>query len=104
MTDETKNIWDVILQIITMAGAVLAFWVGLRQWRRGQDWQRAEQMDKFVLQFENDELLRLAATIIDWTRRKVEFRKREFVVTNTDALLALRDHREMGEKPVFEGE
>jgi hypothetical protein len=104
MTDETKNAWDLVLQIITMAGAAIAFWVGLRQWRRGQDWQRAEQMDKFVQQFENDDLLRLAATVIDWTRRQVKYRDREFVVTNTDALLALRDHTKMGEKPVFAGE
>lgn len=104
MTDEIKNTWDVILSIVTMVGAAIAFWVGLRQWRRGQDWQRAEQMDKFVQQFENDDLLCLAATIIDWTRRQVKFREREFVVTNTDALLALRDHTKMGAKPVFEGE
>ena len=104
MTDPTKNTLDIVLQIIAMIGAAIAFWIGLRQWRRGQDWQRAEQMDKFVLQFENDELLCLAATIIDWTRRKVKFREREFVVTNTDALLALRDHTKMGEQPLFEGE
>jgi hypothetical protein len=81
----------------------VAFWFGLKQWQRGQDWQRAEQMDKFVQQFENVELLQLAATIVDWTRRTVKFREKEFTVTNTDALLALRDHRKMQE-PKFEGE
>jgi hypothetical protein len=86
-----------------MFGAGIAFWIGLQQWRRGQDWQRAEQMDKFVQEFQKDELLRLAATVIDWTRREVEFRGKPFVVTNTDALLALRNHATMGDKPSFEG-
>lgn len=104
MTNEMKNLWDVVLNIMTMVGAGIAFWFGLQQWRRGQDWQRAEQMDKFVQEFENDELLRLAATVIDWTRREVVFRGRALVVTNTDSLLALRDHMTMGTKPVFEGE
>src|SRR5439155_25132822 len=88
-------IWDIGLHVATMIAAVIAFLVGLQQWRRGQDWQRAEQMDKFVQQFENDELLRVAATIIDWTRRKITFRERELVVTNTHALLALQHHRKM---------
>ena len=83
MTDCTKNLWDVFLHIVTILGGVVAFWVGLKQWRRGQDWQRAEQMDKFVQQFEKDELLQLAATIVDWTRRTVTYRKKEFTVTNT---------------------
>src|SRR5262249_23514602 len=104
MTDQAKNLWDVVLNIVTMVGAGVAFWFGLHQWRRGQDWQRAEQMDKFVQQFEDDGLLRLAAIIVDWTRRVVVFREREFAMTNTDALLALRNHEHMGPKPVFEGE
>ncbi len=103
MTDDTKNMWDFILNIIALLGAGFGFWVGLRQWRRGQQWQRAEQMDKFVQQFESEELLQLAATTIDWTRRTITFREKEFAVTNTDALMALRIHTEM-ENPSFEGE
>ena len=104
MTDCTKNMWDVSLHIVTIIGGLVAFCFGLRQWRRGQDWQRAEQMDKFVQQFEKDELLQLAATIVDWTRRTIIFRKEEFTVTNTDALLASRNHAEMGPQPKFAGE
>jgi hypothetical protein len=92
MCDTTKNLCDLILNIIALLGACIGFWVGLRQWRRGQQWQRAEQMDKFVQQFESDELLRLAATVTDWTRRTITFREKEFTITNTDALMALRVH------------
>lgn len=104
MTDETKNMWDFILSIVAMLGAGVAFWVGIHQWRRGQRWQRSEQMDQFVRQFEADELLRLSATVIDWTRRTIPFREKEFTVTNTDSLMALRIHTDMGKRPVFEGE
>lgn len=101
MTNEAKNAWDLLLNAVTLVGAAVAFAFGLHQWRRGQDWQRAEQMDKFIQEFQNNDLLSLAATVIDWTRREVTFRGQPFVVTNTDALLALRDHSAMGENPVF---
>jgi hypothetical protein len=104
MCNDVKNLWDVILHGITIVSAAVAFGFGLYQWRRGQAWQRAEQMDKFVQQFEKDELLQLAATIVDWERRTVKFRDKELTVTNTDALLALRNHKDMGEKPEFGGE
>ena len=31
MIDETKNLWDVILNGITIIGAAVAFWFGLHQ-------------------------------------------------------------------------
>lgn len=101
MNGDTKNLWDVILNVIALLGAAYGFREGLRQWRRGQQWQQAEQMDKFVQQFEQDELLRLAATVTDWTRRTIPFRGKDFTVTNTDALMALRIHTEC---PSFEGQ
>jgi hypothetical protein len=41
MTEETKRAWDVVLAVITMAGATIAFALSLYQWRKGQEWSRA---------------------------------------------------------------
>jgi len=59
----------VILAAVTMVGAGVAFGFALYQWKRSQAWQRAEQLNKFCDKFESDELLRLAAVVIDWSIR-----------------------------------
>jgi len=104
MSPDTKALWDVILTLITMAGAVVAFILSWMQWRRGQDWQRAEQLDKFVVKFETDELLQLASVVLDWTDRKVMFREREFTVRNLEVVSALRDHQLIENQNKFPGE
>jgi hypothetical protein len=48
VTEDTKRLWDVILNIITMIGAAAAFWVGWYQWRLGQSWKRASKGRKLV--------------------------------------------------------
>lgn len=93
MTEETKNLLDIILNTVALVGAAVAFCIGLHQWRRAQTWQRAEKFDKFVEKFDSDELLRLAAIVVDWTERRVTFEGRPLTVTNKESLLALRDHR-----------
>ena len=59
MIDTTKNTWDVILSIVTMIGAAVAFLLGLYQWRRGQAWQRAakgrELVDDLLKSDDSDE-------------------------------------------------
>ena len=93
MSDEVKHVWDVVLTIVTMSGAAIAFCFGLVQWRRGQAWQRAEKLDRFIEKFESDELLKLGAAILDWTDRRISLRGGDLTVKNKEALLALRDHR-----------
>ena len=41
MTGETKNLVEMVLSIIALVGAAVTFGVGLYQWKRSQDWQRA---------------------------------------------------------------
>jgi len=99
--DTAKNLVDVILTILTMLGAGVAFCFGLHQWRRAQAFQRAEQLNKFIEKFETDELLRLATLVIDWSDRETLFRGEPFTFWNDDALLALRDHTKITERPMF---
>lgn len=105
MTDETKNLWDVVLNMVTMVGAAVAFGFGLQQWRKGQAWQRADKLDKFIEKFEADPLLRLAATILDWKERNdITFGGEKIDIRNNDVLLALRDHHTIAQRPMFSDE
>src|SRR5262249_8844283 len=104
MTPNVKNLWDVILTIITVISASIAFCFGLYQWRRGQAWQRANKLDQFIEKFETDDLLQFGATALDWTKREVTFRGRKVVITNSDVILSLRDYRTITERPMYPGE
>jgi hypothetical protein len=92
---------DVVLTVIGMIGAVVAFIHTLRTWREGQYWKRAEQLDQFIDCFERDELLKLARTALDWTFRKTEFKGKELSIRNDDVLLAVRLHNGEELTPVF---
>ena len=104
MTEETKRLCDVILSMVTIFGGVIGFVVGLRQWRRGQAWERANKLDHFIEKFETDDLLQFCATALDWTKREVTFRGRKVVITNSDVILSLRDYRTITERPMYPGE
>lgn len=91
-----KETFDVVFDSLTLLAGVVAFGIGLYQWKRSQDWQRAAKLDDFVKFFQEDDLLRLAATAVDYTRRTTKFSGEAFHLSNTDALLALRDHKTMG--------
>lgn len=107
MTDDTKNLVDVVLAVVAMGGAVVAFVHTIREWRASQRWKRSEYLDKFVDRFESDDLLRLACMAIDWTSRTTTYKNRKVIILNDDVILALRDHQEMrgqhfdGEQPAI---
>jgi hypothetical protein len=55
----TKDYWDITLNVIAMIGAAGAFLLGLYQWRKGQEWQRAakgrELIDALLESDDSDE-------------------------------------------------
>jgi hypothetical protein len=101
MIDETKNLCDVILSVLTLVGAGIAFGLGLRQSRRSQAWQRAGKFDTFIEKWRSDELLGLARVVVDWELLETRFGGRDLEVCNEDALLALRHHEEVPKRSDF---
>jgi hypothetical protein len=104
MEDEVKNVCDLLIDVLTLIGAGVAFYFSLHQWKCGQALQKAGKLDEFIAKFESDELLRLAATILDWRERKITCRNREVRVCSREVLLALRIHTEIKESPQFPGD
>src|SRR5262245_22661213 len=62
MTDEAKNVAEVMLTILGMGGAVIAFQQTMREWRESQRWKRSEYLDNLIEKFEGDEKVQLACT------------------------------------------
>ena len=104
MPEETKCLVDLILKLLAMVGAVVAFIHTMQQWSTSQRWKRMEKLDDLIAYFERDSMLRVARMSLDWTRRTIKHDGRELTITNSDALLALRDHRGLPENFRFEGE
>jgi len=59
MSEDAKRIWDVIIAFLTLLVAGGAFALSLRQWQKGQEWQRAakgrELVDDLLMSDDSDE-------------------------------------------------
>lgn len=89
MTDETKNIFDVILTFLTIVLGYLGFRHTISTWKEGQKWQRSQKLDDIINEFENNDLLKLQTVILDWTEREITFKDEAFKYSNDDVLIAL---------------
>jgi hypothetical protein len=89
MPESIKDQWDVILAIIAMAGAALAFLLGWLQWRVGQAWQRAakgrELVDELLESNDSDEEYYAwdAMKMLDYQDAKKPFMAKSLSLTNT---------------------
>src|SRR4051812_8365932 len=76
----------------TAGAALIAFIVGLIQYRHAQRWKRAEFVAKEIKEFKNDPAIRNALLMLDWNERYIElFPNREdpikrSVLVNDDLL------------------
>ena len=104
MSGDAKNVADVMLTILGMGGAVIAFQHTIREWRDSQRWKKSERLDKLIEGFESDKYTQVACTAIDWTARRSQFGDRDIVITNNDVLLALRPHAFLESGDTYPGE
>jgi hypothetical protein len=63
--------WKFILLIVGYAGAVVAFLVGLRQYRRAEYWKRSQFLAQEMKEFFGDPRVENARTMIDWGVRDI---------------------------------
>jgi hypothetical protein len=94
-----STISDVV-SVLGVFGGIVLFGRALYEWRDAQQWKRADKLEGFIKEFETEPLLVFGRSVIDWTRRTVDYRERKSVtISNTDALLALRIHTELKVDP-----
>jgi hypothetical protein len=58
---------------VKIAGAALAFGIGIYQYLRAQKWKRREFLAAQIKDFENDRKVQAALTMLDWSGRKIAF-------------------------------
>jgi hypothetical protein len=63
------------IEIAKIAGAALAFWIGLRQYRKNEAWKRLEFVAAEMKNFYEDRAVRVAMTLLDWRKKKLALYK-----------------------------
>lgn len=92
---------DQTIQLLAIVGAFVAFIVGLFQYRRAQQWRRAEWVAKEMQDLLSDPYVRSALRMTDWGSRSIELypqeaethRRTDFVTTD-EVVKALQYHED----------
>src|SRR5207253_10623044 len=99
---EFKN-WspDDFFKAVALVGAIVAFIVGLLQYRKAQQWKRAEWVAQEMKQLFNDSVVRSVLLMIDWGARRIALypeskieSERYLCLTDGDISRALMSHEE----------
>jgi len=78
-TPRAVDLADLGLKILGLGGAVVAFLIGLRQYKRSEQWKRAEFVANELKEFNANPGVGLAMSMIDWGSRTLPlFTARDF--------------------------
>src|SRR4051812_40229289 len=64
---------EILLKYLAAVGALVAFIIGLAQYRRSQLWKRMEFLGKEIKAFLSEATVRNALLMIDWGSRRIPF-------------------------------
>lgn len=64
---------SLVLDIVKLTGASVAFGVGLWQYRRAQAWKRMEFLAQQVEKFRADPMVKRVFLMLDWSERWIDF-------------------------------
>jgi hypothetical protein len=91
---------DDLIKVAGLTGAVIAYVVGLMQYRTAQQWKRKELAASEFEKFASRPQVQLVLTVLDWKDREVELfpkaeehQQRFRVVSDNDLAGALRPHQ-----------
>ena len=82
---------EIALSLLGLAGAIVAFVVGYKQYRRSEQWKRAEFVAQEMKEFSDDTKVSLTLTMIDWGVRNLSLH----AVRNRDDQTLTRVTRKM---------
>lgn len=71
ITEMTIGEIDLALKVVAAFSAAIAFIIGLRQYIRGQHWQKAQVLLTLMDSFETDKQIEAACAMLDWDEREV---------------------------------
>jgi hypothetical protein len=59
------------MDILKLVGAVAAFWIGLKQYRKSETWKRVQFVADEMKTFYDDPAVKLAMGMLDWRKKEV---------------------------------
>lgn len=66
------QIADILLKIIGGITAIVLFVIGLRRYKKQQNWKKKEFVAKEIKEFYENKIVRNAMLMLDWDTRKIE--------------------------------
>ena len=77
MSDPEIEIAKLVVSILGFGGTIMTIAMATRQYRRAEQWKRAEFVAKEVKEFENSLVVRNALAMVDWGARRVNLRLKQ---------------------------
>jgi len=85
------DILVVIAELMTGIGAIAAILLGIREYQKGQRWQKAQVLLSLIDSFERNKQIELARRMLDWDEREVFIDGKRSIQFKNDMLItALR--------------
>jgi hypothetical protein len=79
---------DLILKLVGVTGAAIAFIVGYIQYKKGQNWQKAQVLLSLIDSFEEDKCIECACQMLDWDEREVRLADQKPIKFKNEMLLS----------------
>jgi hypothetical protein len=89
---------ELIMGVIGGFGALFLFFIGLRRYKREQEWKRKEFIANEIRLFNDDPMVKNVLLMLDWSVRKIELfpdknkRNKRFVTVNRALLSSALAH------------
>jgi len=71
-TDANQKWFEFLLKLAAVGGATLAYVIGLRQYRKSQNWQKATFLSALITEFETNPKILAVKCMLDWDEGKIE--------------------------------
>jgi len=79
---------DFILKLVGGTGAAVAFIFGYVQYKKGQNWQKAQVLLSLIDSFEEDKCIECACQMLDWDEREVRLAGEKPIKFKNEMLLS----------------
>ena len=87
------DVLDLAIKLLGLFGGAIAFWVGLKQYKKGQNWQKAQIILSLIDIFEKDDKIQYACRMLDWDKRNIQINEgRVLAYENSMLVSALKVH------------
>lgn len=82
------NVWIVFAELMIGIGAIAAIVLGIREYHKGQKWQKAQILLSLIDSFESDKQIKLACQMLDYDERDIFIDKERSIQFKNEMLIS----------------